>query len=152
MTSKVFPALLLLGFLIVVVTSFQSSALQSIGVNILPARQIHALLLKDSATNTNFKKYWMVFLKKGPNRNHSKVDVAKIQAAHMDHINYLADIGKLAVAGPFSDNGDLRAIYIMDSADSLGVAEMMKTDTAIITGRLTFEIRPWWTEKNCLFQ
>jgi len=152
MTSKVFPALLLLGFLIVVIASFQSSPLQSIGLNVLPGYQHHPDNAKDSTPEMNLKRYWMVLLKKGPHRQQSKADAAKIQAAHMANMGRIAETGKLALAGPFGDNGDLRGILILDSPDSMEVVDLVKVDSAVVTGRLIYEIKPWWTERNCLFK
>lgn len=151
MTSKVFPALLLLGFLIVVIASFQSSPLQSTGLSVLPGPRHQPDATKDSTPEMNLKRYWMVLLKKGPNRQHSKADAAKIQAAHMANLERIAETGKLTLAGPFGDSGALRGILILDSQDSMEVASLVKADSAVVTGRLTFEIKPWWTEKNCLF-
>lgn len=152
MTSKVFPALLLLGFLIVVIASFQSSPLQSIGLNVLPGHQPRPNNAKDSTPEMSLKRYWMVLLKKGPHRQHSKTDAAKIQAAHMANLGRIAETGKLALAGPFGDNGDLRGILIVDSPDSMEVVDMVKADSAVVTGRLVYEIKPWWTARNCLFK
>jgi uncharacterized protein YciI len=64
----------------------------------------------------------------------------------------LADMGKLIVAGPFGDNGDWRGIFIMDCKIKEEVEQYVKTDPAIISGRLKYEIHPWWTAKNCVFK
>lgn len=98
------------------------------------------------------KKYWMVLLKKGPNRNQNEADANLIQKKHIANIEKLAKSGKLLVAGPFDDDGDLRGIFILDCADSTEAANLVKTDTAVITGRLSYEIKGWWTAKNCVFK
>src|SRR5450755_1306674 len=57
--------------------------------------------------------YVIGFLRKGPNHdNGSAEENAKIQAQHMANINRMAELGKLTVAGPFLDNGDIRGILI----------------------------------------
>jgi len=142
MSSKLFPAVLLVGFLVVLIVSFKPTAV---------TRSIANKAVSDTP-KVEMKKYWMVFLKRGPQRNQSAADAARIQDKHLANINRLAASGKLMVAGPFGDDGDLRGIFILDCADSAEAVNIVRTDTAVITGRLTFEIKPWWTAKNCVFK
>ena len=60
------------------------------------------------ADEYGMKLYVMAFLKKGPNRDLDSAEAADLQAAHMDNIGRMADEGKLVLAGPFGDDGDLR--------------------------------------------
>jgi uncharacterized protein len=101
-----------------------------------------------SVYSGEMKRYWLVFLKKGPNRNHDSISAAKIQEAHIANINRLAKEGKIIMAGPMGTDGDLRGIFIMDCKDSSEVARFVNTDTAVITGRLRMEYYPWWSEKG----
>jgi len=142
MSSKLFPAVLLVGFLVVLIVSFKPTAV---------TRSFANKAVSDTP-KVEMKKYWMVFLKRGPHRNQSAADAARIQDKHLANINRLAASGKLMVAGPFGDDGDLRGIFILDCADSAEAVDIVRTDTAVITGRLAFEIKPWWTAKNCVFK
>jgi hypothetical protein len=36
----------------------------------------------------------------------------------------------------------------MDAIDSTTAAQYIKTDPAVIAGRLRFELHPWWTMKG----
>ena len=103
---------------------------------------------KDTAEFGEMKTYWMVFLLKGPNRTHDSATSARIQAAHLANIDRLHKEGKIVMAGPMGYNKDLRGIFIMDCKDSAEAASYIATDSAIITGRLRFEIHPWWTAKG----
>ena len=94
------------------------------------------------------KRFWLVLLQKGPNRNQDSLSAAKIQAAHMANINRLAKEGKLVMAGPIGVDGDLRGIFLMNCADSAEVENFVKTDSAVITGRLIMKYYPWWTAKG----
>ncbi|HET9745086.1 MAG TPA: YciI family protein [Chitinophagaceae bacterium] len=94
------------------------------------------------------KRYWLVLLQKGPNRNQDSVSAVKIQAAHMANINRLAKEGKLIMAGPVGIEDDLRGIFLMNCADSTEVENFVKTDSAVITGRLIMKYYPWWTMKG----
>ncbi|NML41800.1 hypothetical protein HHL17_31730 [Chitinophaga sp. G-6-1-13] len=145
MASKVIPAIFLLGFLVIVMVSFHPAALQSVSSSIHEAHQ-------KTDADPNMKRYWMVFLKNGPHRDQPAVAAAGIQTAHMQHIQQLAQTGKLLVAGPFDNDGDMKGIFILDCRDSLEAVQLVKEDPAVRAGRLRFEVLPWWTEKNCVFK
>ena len=94
------------------------------------------------------KRYWLMLLKKGPNRTQDSISAEKIQAAHMANINRLAKEGKLLMAGPIGIEDDLRGIFIMNCADSAEVENFVRTDSAVITGRLIMKYYPWWAGKG----
>jgi uncharacterized protein YciI len=109
----------------------------------------HSAQLTKSMTDTpRMKEYWLVMLLKGPNRTHDKATAQRIQAAHIANIDRLAAEGKVVMAGPmgYKYDADLRGLFIMDAKDSATAASYVKTDSAIITGRLRFEVHPWWTQ------
>lgn len=94
------------------------------------------------------KQYWLVMLLKGPNRTHDKAAAQRIQTAHLANIDRLWKEGKVVMAGPmgYKYDADLRGIFIMDAKDSMTAASYIMTDSAVITGRLRFELHPWWTQ------
>ena len=102
----------------------------------------------DTTPVYEMKQYWLVLLYSGGVRSQDSVTAAKIQKAHINNIERLAAEGKIIMAGPMGDNGSLRGIFIMDGKDSTEIANHIKVDSAIVTGRLRFEIRPWWTAKG----
>jgi len=106
-------------------------------------------LNKDTSVYSGeMKRYWLVLLKKGPNRNQDSISAEKIQAAHMANINRLAKEGKLIMAGPIGIEDDLRGIFLMNCADSAEVENFVRTDSAVITGRLIMKYYPWWAGKG----
>ncbi len=106
-------------------------------------------LSKDTSVfSGEMKRYWLVLLQKGPHRNQDSVSAEKIQAAHMANINRLAKEGKLIMAGPIGIEDDLRGIFIMNCADSAEVENFVRTDSAVITGRLIMKYYPWWAGKG----
>jgi len=100
----------------------------------------------------NLKPYYLVLLKKGPNRDQDSATAAKIQKEHLENINRLAASGKLNVAGPFLDDGDLRGIFIFDSQSEEEVKLFCENDAAVKSGRLVYEIHPWMTQKGTCFK
>ncbi len=103
-------------------------------------------------TEDNLKPYFFVLLKKGPDRTQDSVTAAKIQKGHLDNINRLAASGKLNVAGPFLDDGDMRGIFVFDCSTEDSVKAMLESDPAIKAGRLAYEIHPWMTQKGTCFK
>ena len=104
--------------------------------------QIYVMGEGDEATI--LKQYFMCFLKKGPNREHDEETAQAIQAAHMANIGKLAEMGKIHIAGPFGDDGDLRGIFIYNVRTMEEAERLAKSDPAVMAGRLTYEIIPWW--------
>lgn len=96
------------------------------------------------ADEYGMKKYVIAFLKRGPNRGQDSATAAQLQRAHMDNIQRLAKEGKLVVAGPFLDNGDLRGIYIFDVTTLEEAQKLTETDPAIKAGRLQMELHLWY--------
>ena len=94
------------------------------------------------------KRFWLVQLIKGPNRNQDSASRRKIQAAHIANIVRLAKEGKIIMAGPIGIENELQGIFLMNCKDSSEVESFVKTDTAVITGRLIMKFYPWWCEKG----
>jgi uncharacterized protein YciI len=102
------------------------------------------LAKKLNADERGMKNYVMAFLKKGPNRNQDSLTIVKLQEGHMANINKMAEEGKLILAGPFTDDGDLRGIFIFN-VESVEEAEALtQNDPSIKAGRLIMELHPWY--------
>ena len=99
---------------------------------------------KLGADERGMKPYVMAFLKRGPNRNQDSLTVAEIQKGHMDNINRMAESGKLVLAGPFMDDGDISGIYLFNVSTIEEAKELTATDPAIQSGRLIMELHPWY--------
>ena len=109
---------------------------------------------KDSITKKTedqIRQYWFVMLIAGNNRTQDSASAAKIQEGHMANINKLYYDGKIKVAGPFGDDGKWRGIFIFDCQTKEEVEKLLKTDPAVSSGRLTYDIHPWWTSATGSF-
>ncbi|HYO73248.1 MAG TPA: YciI family protein, partial [Archangium sp.] len=110
------------------------------------------------------RTYFMGFLRRGP--KWSKERTPEAQAAgegHMANIKRLGACGKLLIAGPFKhpadapEQGPLAGIFLFDVATQEEAEALMRTDPAIIAGRFTMEVLPWygpsaWTRSRGLCQ
>ncbi len=99
---------------------------------------------KYGADDYGMRKYVIAFLKKGPNRDMDSTRANELQMAHLNNIQRLADEGKLALAGPFFGEGDLRGIYVFN-VESIEEAESLtNSDPAIEAGSLIMELKEWY--------
>lgn len=102
------------------------------------------LAQKTGADTYGMKQYVMAFLKAGPNRDQDSTTAAELQRAHLNNITRLAEEGKLVLAGPFMDDGDIRGIYIFNVKTIDEAKKLTATDPAIKAGRLLMELHPWY--------
>ena len=103
-----------------------------------------SLAARTGADPYGMKQYVMAFLKAGPNRDQDSTTAAELQRAHLDNITRLAEEGKLVLAGPFMDDGEIRGIYIFDVKTIDQASKLTETDPAIKAGRLIMELHPWY--------
>lgn len=103
-----------------------------------------ALAERLGADEYGMHQYVMAFLKKGPNRDQPEEEANELQKAHMANIGRLAEEGKLVLAGPFMDDGDVRGIYIFDVKTIEEAKALTETDPAIQAGRLIMDLHPWY--------
>ena len=96
------------------------------------------------ADDYGMAQYVIAFLKTGPNTDQDSLALAELQRAHLDNIRRLAEEGKLVLAGPFMDDGDLRGIYVFDVASVEEAEALTATDPAIQQGALEMELHPWY--------
>lgn len=102
------------------------------------------LAQKLGADDYGMRQYVMAFLKRGPNRSQDSAESSSLQRAHLDNIGRLAEEGKLSLAGPFLDDGELRGIYIFNVTTIEEAKALTETDPAIQQGRLVMELHPWY--------
>jgi uncharacterized protein YciI len=100
--------------------------------------------IKFGADEYGMKKYVMAFLKRGPNKITDSVKSMELQNAHLKNIGRLAEEGKLIIAGPFLDKGDLRGIYIFNVETVEEAKLLTQTDPAIKAGSLIMELKLWY--------
>lgn len=96
------------------------------------------------ADEYGMKRYVIAYLKRGPNRSQDSTTVAQLQKAHLDNIVRLAEAGKLVLAGPFLDDGEVRGLYIFNVTSVEEARELTASDPAIQAGRLIMELHPWY--------
>jgi uncharacterized protein YciI len=95
--------------------------------------------------------YYVGFLYRGPKWTPEETpETRKIQEGHMANILKMGAEGKLVIAGPFADNGDLRGLYVFRAASAEEAKALVESDPAVQAGRLRFELHPWYAAKNII--
>lgn len=93
--------------------------------------------------------YYMVFLKKGPAWSATSTpETKKLQEAHLANIMRLFKEGKIAVAGPFADGGDILGIFVFQNVTADEAKELTNTDPAVKAGRMVMDVHPWYAAKG----
>ncbi len=78
-------------------------------------------------------------------------ELEKLQERHLAHINEMATSGKLVAAGPFTDNGTLRGLFIFKATAEEAKA-MAAEDPMVRIDRLIFDLHPWMTTEGIIPQ
>jgi uncharacterized protein YciI len=101
------------------------------------------LAKKVGADEYGMKQYVMVFLK----HTNAKIDSAQmnmLMQGHLKNIGRLAREGKLVVAGPFLDGGNLAGIFIFNVRTVEEARALVATDPAVQAGVFEMEMHPWY--------
>ena len=94
------------------------------------------------------QKYFIAFLKKGPNRSQPKEESNKLQEAHMAHLGKMYELGYADISGPFGDDQDVRGITVYNVPTLKMADSLANMDPSVQAGSLEIEVRPWWAGKG----
>ncbi len=94
------------------------------------------------------QKYFMAFLKSGPNRSQSQEEADSLQSLHLEHLGRMYDKGFADISGPFDDDSEIRGITIYNTPTFEMADSLANLDPMVKSGRLTIEIHPWWAAKG----
>lgn len=103
-----------------------------------------ALAKRLGADDLGMRQYVMCFLKTGPLKVEDKAKRDELMKGHFGMINRLADEGKLIVAGPFSNGGEFRGIYLFDVKTIEEAQKLTETDPSIKEGYFKVEFIKWY--------
>src|SRR5438445_7749490 len=102
------------------------------------------VLAADKEPQYEMTTYVMGLFYKGPNWTAEETaETRRIQEGHLANFRKMADAGKLIVAGPFTDDGELRGVLIFKLTSVAEARTLMDADPAVKTGRLLIDLHPW---------
>ncbi|HVF89116.1 MAG TPA: YciI family protein [Blastocatellia bacterium] len=111
---------------------------------LIAAAQTHSTAPHASPRGEATDAYHVGFLRRGPGWTpESTPETERVQSAHMAHIQDMAKSGKLVGAGPFSDGGRLRGVFIFKVGSLEEAKAMSEADPAVKAGRLIVDVHPW---------
>ena len=94
------------------------------------------------------QKYFIAFLKKGPNRNQSQQVAEQLQLRHRAHLQRMYELGYADISGPFDDDGAIMGITVYNTPDMRTADSLANLDPMVKAGRLVIEMHPWWAAKG----
>ncbi|HMC30438.1 MAG TPA: YciI family protein, partial [Candidatus Angelobacter sp.] len=95
------------------------------------------------------EKYALLLAHQGESWDPKSPAFQDVVNKHVPYLKSLIDQGKLAVAGPFLDGGELKGVFIY----SVPIEEAMKLeneDPMVKAGNFKIEGHPWATAKGVL--
>lgn len=103
---------------------------------------------QNSGDTILMQQYFMVFLKRGPNRSQSKAEADSLQQLHLEHLERMYDAGYADISGPFGDDGEIRGITVYNTPTLAMADSLAHLDPMVQSGRLIIEVHPWWAAKG----
>ncbi|WP_428235684.1 YciI family protein [Gracilimonas sp.] len=94
------------------------------------------------------QKYFIVFLKSGPERSQTEEEAMKLQREHLAYLGGLYEEGIINLNGPTDGTGDIRGFSVYNVATIEQAREYAENDPMVKAGRLVVEVHPWWLAKG----
>ncbi len=98
------------------------------------------------------QKYFIVFLKSGPERSQNEEEAAKLQQEHLAYLGGLYEDGIINLNGPTGGEGDIRGFSVYNVATIDQAIEYAENDPMVQAGRLIVEVHPWWVAKGSVLK
>jgi uncharacterized protein len=99
----------------------------------------------DTKPEYEMTSYVVGFFHRGPNAGKGDpAEAERLQEGHLANFGKLVEAGKLIVAGPFSDNTELRGMLIFKLSSVDEARTLIEADPMLKAGRLTLELHPWF--------
>lgn len=104
-----------------------------------PADYDAALAAELGADDYGMRAYIFVLLRTGPATVDDPERRRELFAGHFANMTRLAEEGALVLAGPLSDGGDKRGLFILNAPSVEAAKEMVAADPAVAAGLFTAE-------------
>lgn len=110
--------------------------------------QVFAYVDPETGDTVVMQQYFMVFLKRGPNRSQGPEEADSLQGLHLAHLARMYREGFADISGPFGDDGEIRGITIYNTPTLEMADSLASLDPMVQAGRLALEVHPWWAAKG----
>lgn len=110
-----------------------------------PAGYDAELAKRLGADDYGMRGYVLVILKSGPTPVTDPEARKAMFAGHFANMERLSKAGKLALAGPFSDDpAGWRGLFVLAVGDIEEARDLIATDPVIANGEMVAEYHPWY--------
>jgi uncharacterized protein YciI len=93
-------------------------------------------------------EFQMALLKRAPGWEDIKTaNPMALEQQQTLYVKALIERGNAVVAGRFTDDGEIRGVYILRAKTAAEAKEWADNSPAVKSGHLTTEIHPWWSEE-----
>lgn len=93
-------------------------------------------------------EFQMALLKRAANWEQIKTtDPMALERAQADYVNSLLESGRAVIAGRFTDNSEIRGVYILRAKTPAEAKEWADTSPVVKSGHIIVEMHPWWSEE-----
>jgi uncharacterized protein len=135
-----------LGFLIAILIVVAGAAMDTSAQNTVKGSEVYdaEAAKRTGADDYGMHGYIFAILREGKVKRPEAKELEKLQTGHLKNIMRLGDEGKLVLAGPFMDEGDMRGIFIFNVKTVEEAKKLVETDPLVAGGFLELEFRPWY--------
>lgn len=92
-------------------------------------------------------EFHMAILKRGPKWTDTENEETKrLHQQHLEYVMSLLDSGKLIIAGPFTDGGEISGIFVFRAKSADEAKAWAEADPSVASGFRIAEMHPWWSE------
>jgi uncharacterized protein YciI len=93
-------------------------------------------------------QFHMALLKRGPKWTGTKTtETEGLESAQRDYATSLMQSGKAVIVGRLTDDGEIRAVYVLRAKTPEEARGWAEESPAVKTGHLITEMHPWWSEE-----
>jgi uncharacterized protein YciI len=92
-------------------------------------------------------QFYLCIMKKGPQWTAAKpFDTSVVHQRHLAYASSLLQSGRAVIAGPLTDESEMRGVYIFRAQSADEAKTWGEGDPAVKAGFLVAEMHPWWAE------
>ena len=92
-------------------------------------------------------EFHMGLLKRGPKWTaEQNAETKRLLDQHVEYVTSLLDSGKVVIAGPLTDNGEIGGVFVFRAKSAEEAKTWAEADPTVTAGFHIAEMHPWWSE------
>ena len=92
-------------------------------------------------------EFHMALLKRGPKWTADQnAETKRLLDQHVEYVTSLIDSGKVVIAGPLTDNGEIGGVFVFRAKSAEEAKAWAEADPTVAAGLRIAEMHPWWSE------